>query len=859
MKKRRMRGRKDQGISLFLSIILVFAVFGVVVFSVARKTSAEMSASAIQNLSESLKLIKATIESSVKKDAQFQKLMAQEIAAMENPEEYIHSFQRNQTMVRLSLIWSGKQEGISSIGDVFSEKELDFSAGKVIEGLPVSRSYLNYMGTWAYTMKCPVEKDGQEIALLYVEYVYDALEESLPDGFYNKQAMLYIMDASSERFVLKPKGMGERNAGHLNLEDFYRANDIQDQELKNEVINCVRNGEDILFYHNIRGEKALNYMWAMNGGQLYLTGYVPVEAIQQEGKTVNQSILIVVSVMLAAFLLCCILYYFNRRQQEKTRKEQEAEREIHSRQLAEALQAAQIASNSKTTFLSNMSHDIRTPMNAVLGFATLLAKDADNPDKVREYTRKIMASGQHLLGLINDVLDVSKIESGKVVLTIEEFTLNDLVNSVDAIIRPMAAAKHQNFHVEVTGIRHEYLMGDETRVNQILINLLSNAVKYTPEGGNIWFRIMGMKQRSAQYEHIQIQVEDDGYGMTQEYLWTIFDAFTRAENSTTNKIQGTGLGMAITKSIVELMGGTIEVSSEVDKGSLFSVELELRIPEGQADRKFWEESGIASLLVVGRDSHCNQGIQVMMKDVGIQVDTICGMEEVADRIQGKKADRYQLVLLDWGSPGLCGREMAEKIRKMIPDPVPVLFLVSHDMDLPEDIEKEARAARAGILVKPFFVSALREKLQKMQEKQADVDPCHGEKNGLEGLHFLAAEDNEINAEILGELLRMEGVDCEIVENGQVALERFQMAAPGEFDAILMDVQMPVMNGYDAARAIRASGHADGATIPIIAMTANAFAEDEKEALAAGMDVHLSKPIDVELLKKIICQYVQKKQ
>ena len=214
--------------------------------------------------------------------------------------------------------------------------------------------------------------------------------------------------------------------------------------------------------------------------------------------------------MLAAFFLCIVLYYFNWRQQDRVRREREAERKLHNKQLAEALQAAQIASQSKTTFLSNMSHDIRTPMNAVLGFASLLDKDAENPAKVREYTRKIMASGQHLLGLINDILDVSKIESGKVVLNFDKFALNDVISSVDAMIQPMARAKGQEFHREVTGVRHEYLIGDETRINQILINLLSNAVKYTPEGGHVWFRIQGLKQRSSQYEHIRIEVEDDG-------------------------------------------------------------------------------------------------------------------------------------------------------------------------------------------------------------------------------------------------------------------------------------------------------------------------------------------------------------
>ena len=534
--------------------------------------------------------------------------------------------------------------------------------------------------------------------------------------------MLYIMDAKSERFVLKPKGMGERSAGHLNLEDFYRANDIQTENLRQEVSECLKNGKDIMFYHNVQGKNALNYMWAVNGGSTYLVGYVPVEAIQKEGKTVNQNINTVVFTMLIAFALCCILFYVNRRQQDKIRKERDEERELYNKQLAEALQAAQVANNSKTTFLSNMSHDIRTPMNAVLGYTTLLAKDAENPDKVREYTKKILTSGRHLLSLINDILDISKIESGKVVLNFGRFAFTDLVSTVEDIVRPMSEEKHQKFSVEISGIEHKYFMGDDTRVNQILFNLLSNAVKYTPEGGNIWLRLIGLPQRTAQFEHIRIEVEDNGFGMAPAFLETIFDAFTRAENSTTNKVQGTGLGMAITKNIVELMGGTIQVFSEVDKGSLFRIELEFRISEEQAESK--------------------------------------------------------------------------------------------------------------------------------EECLTDIN-----NSSLEGLHFLAAEDNEINAEILSEILEMEGADCVIVENGKLALERFKNSAAGEFDAVLMDVQMPVMNGYEATRAIRSLERRDAKTIPIIAMTANAFAEDEKDALEAGMNVHVAKPIDIEVLKRAIKQCI----
>ena len=732
MKEKVNKRETEGGRSLLLAIMLIFCIFGAVVYAVSQKITREMSDAAIQNVSESLDLIQCTIETILRNEAEFQTLIAQELSWAEDPEVYVRAYQRNSIIAKMSFIPSGAAEGLSNTGERFTEEDLDFSAGGTVSGLPVSQSYLNHLGTWAYTIKCPVERDGTVLGSLYIEYIYDTIDRSLPsDGFYNKQATLYIMDAQSERFVLKPKGMGMRDAGHLNLEDFYRANNIQDPDTRANVAQCLENGKNILFYHSVRNTRALNYIWAINDGTIFMVGYVPVDAIQREGRTVNQHILIVVASTLTAFFLCIALYYRNWRQQNKIWKEREEERRVHSQQLSEALRAAQIASESKTTFLSNMSHDIRTPMNAVLGFTSLLSREADNPDRVREYTEKITASGQHLLSLINDILDVSKIESGKVVLNYEEFSLDKAASSVYSIIQPMAKEKGQEFQMEVSGIQLEYFVGDETRINQILINLLSNAVKYTQEGGHIWFRVIGLERRSNQYEHIRIEVEDDGYGMTPEYLDTIFDAFTRAENSTTNKVQGTGLGMAITKSIVELMGGSIEVFSVVDQGSLFRVELELRV----ADRHMEE---------------------LKAQDTGV--------------------------------------------------PVP---------ELAED--------------------------------------------SLEGLSFLAAEDNDINAEILQEVLRMEGASCVVVENGLLAVERFQASERGGFDAILMDVQMPVMNGHDATRAIRALKREDAKTIPIIAMTANAFAEDERAARDAGMNAHVAKPLDIKLLKRVITQLVAKKE
>ncbi len=843
---------------LILPFVLAFCVLGIVVFFVSNKISIKMSESAIANLSERLDLISNTIDTILKKEADFQKMLAQEIAHAEKPEEFILSFDRNSTMVKLSLILSGEKEGVSNTGEKFTEEGMDFSGGMTVDGMSMSTSYVNGMGTWAYTLKCPVVKKEEQIASLYVEYIYDSFDEALPGKFYNKEAKLYLMDAVSERMVLKPKGIGERDAGHMNLANFYNANKIQEKDIQQGIERSIQEGKDVMFYHDIRNEDSLIYLWSVNGGAVYLVGYVPVVAIQREGDAVNQNIYIVVIVMFVAFISCCLFYLLFQRQHNRLRKEREAERELYNKQLQEALQAAQVANQSKTMFLSNMSHDIRTPMNAILGFATLLGKYAEDPKQVREYTKKITASGQHLLGLINDVLDISKIESGKVVLTIGEFELKDMISSIDAIIRPAAKGKDQNFEITVVGIRHEHLIGDETRMNQILINLLSNAVKYTQSGGNIWLRIIGLEQRSSQFEHIRIEVEDDGYGMTPEYLETIFDAFTRAENSTTNKVQGTGLGMAITKNIVELMGGTIEVTSEVGVGSRFMVELELRIPEGKADEQFWEQRGISRLLVVDDNADNCQAVQLLMQDMGMRVDAaLSGAQALGMRKAACEAgEDYHVVLLDWKMPEMDGIETAKQLRAVSSEHIPILLLTAYDW---EEIQEEARDAGVdGFLQKPFFKAAFQEKILELsKEKENDENTLPDAEEGvLIGRHFLVAEDNEINSEILAEILSIEGATCEVVENGALAVECLKKARPGQFDAALMDVQMPVMNGYEASRAIRELEQNGAQRIPIIAMTANAFAEDVKDAMDAGMDAHIAKPIDVETLKRTIVQYMK---
>ncbi len=572
------------------------------------------------------------------------------------------------------------------------------------------------------------------------------------------------------------------------------------------------------------------------------------------GIVVIQAVIAVVCLAAAAV---SIAYARSQRRICKNRTDQLKEQEEKVRQMKDALASAESANRAKSMFLSNMSHDIRTPMNAIIGFSALLMRDADNPVKVREYTRKVTASSHHLLSLINDVLDISKIESGKMVLNISEFELADTVSAVDTVIRPQTNARKQTFDVYVSGLQHEQLIGDETRINQMLINLLSNAVKYTQEGGHIELRVTGEEQASRHFQRLSIVVKDNGYGMTPEYCEKIFDAFTRADNSTTRKVQGTGLGMAITKNIVEMMDGSIQVESEVGKGSAFTVRLDLRIPDESADTKFWENYGISRILVVDDELEVCENIINLMADTGVHIDyTLQGAQAVEMVLQAKAEQRhYDVILVDWKMPEMDGLETTQKIRAIIPQDVPVLVLTAYEWT-----EIEQPAAKAGIsafLPKPFFVANFRERLMQLQADRRKGQEVEQDENVLAGRHFLVAEDVELNAEILNEILAMQEVTCKVVENGQQAVEEFVRARPGLYDAILMDVQMPVMNGYDATRQIRLLRRPDAALIPIIAMTANAFTEDVKEALDAGMNAHVAKPVDPQQLSGTLSGFFRK--
>ena len=480
-----------------------------------------------------------------------------------------------------------------------------------------------------------------------------------------------------------------------------------------------------------------------------------------------------------------------------------------------------------------------------------------NPEKVREYTRKITASSQHLLGLINDVLDISKIEAGKTVLNLSDENMVDLIENIDAIIRPQMKTKRHTFEVYTRDIRHEHVVMDKLRLNQILLNLLSNAVKYTPEGGHVSLTVQELPQFAKQLAHYRFIVTDNGYGMSPEYQQKIFHAFTREEDSVTNKIQGTGLGMAITKNLLDLMGGKITVDSEKGRGSTFTVDLELHISEHEVDRDFWQKNGIARLLAADDEEVICQNIQMAMEDTGVAVDYVLDGAPAVERVKRAQEEGrpYHIVLLDWKMPGMDGVAAARQIRREIPEGGPIIILTSYDWP---EVEEEAREAGVdAFMPKPFFLTSFRQKVDGALHHSPEREAENGEQQSLlQGMHILVAEDNEINAEILGELLDMAGATCDICENGQMVTEAFSLSSPEQYQLILMDVQMPVMNGYEATRAIRDLGHPMALTIPIIAMTANAFAEDIRDALEAGMNAHVAKPIDMAVLEQTVAAVLE---
>ena len=517
--------------------------------------------------------------------------------------------------------------------------------------------------------------------------------------------------------------------------------------------------------------------------------------------------------------------------------------------LSEAVRAAETANKAKSTFLSNMSHDIRTPMNAIIGFTTLAVSNIDDKERVRDYLGKILSSSNHLLSLINDILDMSRIESGKLHLEETEVSLSDVLHDLKIIISGQIHAKQLELYMDAMDVTNEDVYCDKTRLNQVLLNLLSNAVKFTPAGGTVSVRIRQCPGTQKGSELYEIRVKDNGIGMSQEFVQKLFSPFERERTSTVSRTQGTGLGMAITKNIVDMMGGTIEVQTEQGKGTEFIVRLPFRIQsEHQRIEKIAELEGLKA-LVVDDDFNTCDSVTKMLVRVGMRSEwTLSGKEAVLRARQSMElGDAFHAYIIDWRLPDMNGIEVTRQIRSF-GDDTPIIILTAYDWS---DIEAEARAAGVtAFCAKPLFMSDIRDTLMAaIGQKQADAEdtilPTAG--SDFRGRCILLVEDNELNREIAVEILNEYGFLVDTAENGAEAVERVKNSKPGNYDLVLMDVQMPIMDGYEATRQIRALDDPALAGITILAMTANAFDEDRKRALKCGMNGFLSKPIIIEEL------------
>ena len=519
--------------------------------------------------------------------------------------------------------------------------------------------------------------------------------------------------------------------------------------------------------------------------------------------------------------------------------------------LSEAVRAAETANRAKSTFLSNMSHDIRTPMNAIIGFTTLAVSNIDDKNKVRDYLGKILSSSNHLLSLINDILDMSRIESGKIHLEETEVSLSDVLHDLKTIISGQIHAKQLELYMDAMDVTNEDVYCDKTRLNQVLLNLLSNAIKFTPAGGTVSVRLKqypGLQRGSELYE---IRVKDNGIGMSQEFVQKIFSPFERERTSTVSRTQGTGLGMAITKNIVDMMGGTIEVRTEQGKGTEFIVRLPFRTqPEHQRIEKIIELEGLKALVVDDDFNTCDSVTKILVR-VGMRSEwTLSGKEAVLRARQSMElGDAFHAYIIDWRLPDMNGIEVTRQIRSL-GDDTPIIILTAYDWS---DIEVEARAAGVtAFCAKPMFMSDIRNTLMSaIGQKLAEDTILPSVDSDFRGRCILLVEDNELNSEIAVEILNEYGFLVDTAENGVEAVQKVRNSTPGNYDLVLMDVQMPVMNGYEATKQIRALDDPALAGITILAMTANAFDEDRKKALKCGMDGFLSKPIVIEELISIL--------
>ena len=694
-------------------------------------------------------------------------------------------------------------------------------------------------------------KDGEEsialVAALSVEYMNEVLfldeEETLVQSYIIRKDGSYVLRRG---WTVKESYLDSLLQSFPEDEKDYAQHHIQDlrtaMQESRDYSQVLKSGDSRQHLHCTK----LPY------SEWYLVTILPYDSLDDVVSDMGRQWTYMVYVVCFVSLAGMMLFFF---QYSKKIKSQIRALDQAGRMAEQARREAEHANKAKSDFLSNMSHDIRTPMNAIVGMTAIATANLDNREQVQNCLRKITLSSRHLLGLINDVLDMSKIESGKMTLNVDQVSLREVMDSIVSIIQPQVKAKCQQFSISIQDITTENVCCDSVRLNQVMINLLGNAVKFTPEEGAIQVSLYEEDSpKGDAFVRTHLLVKDTGIGMSEEYQKVIFDSFSREDTERVQKTEGTGLGMAITKYIVDAMGGTITLKSKIGEGTEFHVVLDLekaQVMEADMVLPEW------NMLLVDDDEQLCLSAVASLKSIGVKPEWCMSAEEAIQMVEERhrRRDDYHVILLDWKLPGMNGIRAAREIRRRYGNDIPILLISAYDWS---EIEEEARAAGVtGFISKPLFKSTLYYGLRSFWENACEVNlnASSDEAGGkLAGERVLLAEDNEINWEIAHELLGDLGLELEWAENGRVCVEKFSASSVGYFDAVLMDVRMPVMNGYQATEAIRALKRED-AGLPIIAMTADAFAEDIRKCIQSGMNAHVPKPIDVREVARQLARFI----
>ena len=762
---------------------------------------------------------------------------------------------------RAEMIANARAREFSGLGFYRQDDSFEMLYGPALT-VTDPASFLKSLSNGEKKVAVGTDENGNEVILLGFPAVHSPTEEHPCVAIVAAMPASYIintlsLDENIERiysFIVREDGTfilrtsdADRDSYFERVRDLYEEVDGGDPELFIQNLSAAMTAEeDYAAEIKLYGELRQMYSTKLSHSEWHLLTCMPYDTLDDvvSGFTTRwtYTVFATCAIVLAVLLLIFFRYFRMTKQQML--------------ELDEARKEAVRANRAKSEFLSNMSHDIRTPMNAIVGMTAIATANIDDKQQVQNCLRKISLSGRHLLGLINDVLDMSKIESGKLTLSMDQVSLREVMDGIVGIVQPQVRAKHQQFDVFIHDITTENVCCDSVRLNQVLLNILGNAVKFTPEGGEIHVAMYEEpSEKGDAFIRIHFHITDTGIGMTQEFKEHIFESFVREDSMRVRKTEGSGLGMAITKYIVDAMGGIIEVDSEPGKGTEFRVILDLEKSEvTEADMVLppWR------MLVVDDDRQLCESTVASLQSIGVQADWTLDAESAIKLVDERRERRedYQIILLDWKLPGMDGITAAREIRRRYGDGFPILLISAYDWS---EIEEEARAAGiTGFIAKPLFKSTLFYGLkpylvpsapEEQEEQEADFQK-------LNGRRVLLAEDNELNWEIAEELLTDEGLELDWAENGQICVEKFQAAQPGYYDAILMDLRMPVMTGYDATQAIRALDRPDAKAIPIIAMTADAFAEDVKKCLDAGMNAHVAKPIDVREVCRLLLRFMK---